>query len=78
MSKEAVFFKKNKKYKVLQSFEGFNCSFENGEIVKFKGCRFVPYDELWSCAFKNKKGQYKYLVLKNLEKLNSYVKYFIK
>ena len=46
MSKEAVFFKKNKKYEVLQSFEGFNCSSDyKGD--EYQWIEYTPYGETW-------------------------------
>lgn len=46
MSKEAVLFKKNKKYEVLQSFEGFNCSSDyKGD--EYQRIEYTPYGETW-------------------------------
>ena len=77
MPNEKSFFIKNKKYKILERFMSLGCIFEAGEELAFKGSQFVPYDEVWSYAFKNTAGKYKYLVVWNKDELKFYSKYFI-
>ncbi len=77
MSKQQFFFKKNKKYVVVQTFNFSNYIFEAGEELTFKTCQFAPYDEVWCYSFKNKSGEVKYLNFCDKTELNSYTKYFL-
>lgn len=77
--KKINMFKKNKKYKVIEPFE-INiyelCIFQKNEQLIYKGSGFIPYDELYTHCFINSQKEKKYLIVKNENELNGYLKYF--
>ena len=83
-----TFFKKNKKYRIIESFEtellnNQHSFFEKNEQVIFKGYNFVPYDEIYIFNFINKLKEYKWIIVDGKNRLSAYnelsmyYKYFV-
>lgn len=75
-----TFFKKKKKYRIIESFANKHLQGENvfkkGEQLIYKDYGFIPYDDLYSYWFINSQKENKYLVV-NKNELPTYYKYFI-
>ena len=83
-----TFFKKNKKYRIIESFEtellnNQHSFFEKNEQVIFKGYDFIPYDEIYIFNFINKLKECKWIIVDGKNRLSAYnelsiyYKYFV-